>query len=333
MIAVKLIIGLLLILAGAEFFTNGVEWLGKRLRLSQGAVGSLLAAVGTALPESTIPVIAFIKGGEAGNHVGVGAILGAPFMLSTLGFFVVGLGAMVYAGRRENGPAVMLSFNQLSKDLGYFLPLYALALLAAFVQYTWLRWVIALLLIAGYLHYTVKTVTGDCAQMGECAPLYLTKAVDTPRFRWIGAQVVLALILIVSGAYVFVGGVEGVAGILGLSPLLVALVVAPVATELPEKLNSVIWMRENKDILASGNMSGAMVFQSSLLPAMGIVTTPWVLTGLPLMSTIFAITAGSYLWLLNRSKKGAVHAAHLMAPAALYLIFAVMVLRSVYPNW
>ncbi len=50
--------GLVVIVLSAELFTNGIEWLGQRLQLSEGVVGSVLAAVGTALPETLIPFVA-----------------------------------------------------------------------------------------------------------------------------------------------------------------------------------------------------------------------------------------------------------------------------------
>ena len=89
-----LAIAFVVILLGAELFTNGIEWFGRKLELAEGAVGSVLAAVGTALPETMIPIIAiaFGGGGESTDAVGVGAILGAPFMLSTLAMFVTGVG-------------------------------------------------------------------------------------------------------------------------------------------------------------------------------------------------------------------------------------------------
>ncbi|MBC7106121.1 MAG: sodium:calcium antiporter, partial [Firmicutes bacterium] len=91
-----------LILAGAKLFTNGVEWLGRKLGWGDNAVGSILAALGTALPESMIPVVAILFGsGEASDAVGVGAILGAPFMLSTAGFFLVGLASLAFWFRRQ----------------------------------------------------------------------------------------------------------------------------------------------------------------------------------------------------------------------------------------
>ncbi len=91
-----LIISLLTILVSAEIFTNSIEVLGKKLSLSQAVVGSILAAVGTALPETILPFVAILlHGGDVGRHIGMGAILGAPFMLATLAFFLVGIAVIV----------------------------------------------------------------------------------------------------------------------------------------------------------------------------------------------------------------------------------------------
>ena len=76
-------------------------------------------------------------------------------------------------------------------------------------------------------------------------------------------QVTLGLILMVGGAKLFVDAVGNLGKAAGLPPLAFSLLVAPLATELPEKFNSVLWVRRNKDTLAMGNMTGAMVFQSS----------------------------------------------------------------------
>ena len=97
-----LVIAFVVILAGAELFTNGIEWFGRKLELAEGAVGSVLAAVGTALPETMIPIIAILTGGgsDASHGVGVGAILGAPFMLATLAMFVTGVAVLGVAKSR-----------------------------------------------------------------------------------------------------------------------------------------------------------------------------------------------------------------------------------------
>src|SRR5437762_11769043 len=87
----ELVLSLFVILAGAELFTNGVEWVGEGFGLSEGAVGSVLAAIGTALPETILPLVAVLSGHEKGDEIGVGAILGAPFMISTLAMAILGV--------------------------------------------------------------------------------------------------------------------------------------------------------------------------------------------------------------------------------------------------
>ena len=97
------------ILAGALLFTNAIEWAGHRLGLGEGATGSVLAAVGTAMPETLIPIVALIGGGEGSEDVAIGAIIGAPFLLATIAMALVGhLGAALpgppQAGHAAGGP-------------------------------------------------------------------------------------------------------------------------------------------------------------------------------------------------------------------------------------
>src|ERR671923_349970 len=91
------------ILAGALLFTNAVEWLGHRLAIGEGAVGSLLAAVGTAMPETFIPIVAVIGGAEGSEDVAIGAIVGAPFLLATIAMLLVGVSAFAFRERRSQG--------------------------------------------------------------------------------------------------------------------------------------------------------------------------------------------------------------------------------------
>ena len=99
---VLLIASFAVILAGALLFTNAVEWIGHRLGLGEGAVGSLLAAVGTAMPETLIAIVALIEGSKS-EDIAIGAIVGAPFLLATLAMGLVGLSAYLYRRRRPQG--------------------------------------------------------------------------------------------------------------------------------------------------------------------------------------------------------------------------------------
>jgi cation:H+ antiporter len=266
-----------IILSGAELFTNGVEWLGRKLDLAEGAVGSVLAAVGTALPETMIPIIAILSGGgSAASHgVGVGAILGAPFMLSTLAMFVTGVAVLAVARNRPAGDVMPVDTGVLAHDMRYFGIAYAIAIGAAFLPAdpAWSKWIVAAVLVAIYGWYVKGHFEADPdIDAEDLAPLRFRRLDPTgliqspaaPRLRIVNLQVLAALGLIVLGAYFFVDAVEHLATSFGLDEALLALVIAPIATELPEKFNSVIWVRQGKDTLAMGNITGAMVFQSTI---------------------------------------------------------------------
>ena len=84
--------------------------------------------------------------------------------------------------------------------------------------------------------------------------------------------------MLVGAAELFVTSIEHLAHGLGVDELVLTLVIAPLATELPETINSLTWIRQGKDTLALGNITGAMVFQSMLPVAFGLVFTDWQLT-------------------------------------------------------
>src|SRR6266567_6984351 len=133
-IDVALIVGaFVLILVGAEVFTNGVEWLGLKLRISEGATGSILAALGTATPETLIPIVAILFTNTAdSDDIGVGAILGAPFMLGTLVMLLIGVTAFLLRQRRGR-LTLRVDRAHASRDLGFFLVMYAVALAIALI--------------------------------------------------------------------------------------------------------------------------------------------------------------------------------------------------------
>jgi cation:H+ antiporter len=303
---VLLLVALTVILLGAELFTNGIEWFGHRLNLAEGAVGSVLAGIATALPETLIPVIAILGPVLSGHtapdsaEIGVGAILGAPFMLATLAMFVTGVAILVFSRGGRRSVEVSASPRILVRDLAFFVGAYAAVVATAFLPdgLRPLRWVIAAGLLITYAAY-VRAHFSDDSGSSESATLNRLHATRLqrpreapeiellrrgpakgdgdapPRLRIIVVQVLVALGLIVLGAQVFVGAVEDLASMAGLDPRILALIIAPVATELPEQMNSVLWVRSGKDTLAMGNITGAMVFQSCLPTILGIVFTEW----------------------------------------------------------
>jgi cation:H+ antiporter len=322
--ALLLLAAFALIVAGAGLFTNAVEWLGRRLNLDEGAIGSILAAVGTALPESTIPIIAVLAGSE-NQGVAIGAIIGAPFMLATLAMLLIAGSAVLFADRREHGSEIRSDRRTMKLDLGFFLPSFAVALLLGQIDSKPLHVAGAVVLLGVYVYYVRRTLKGGGdAEEEEPAPLYFDRSKDDPPST---GQVVLqasvALAFIIGGAELFVHEITQVAEDVGVDALILSLIIAPLATELPEKINTVIWMRRDKDSLAIGNVTGALAFQATVPVALGMVATDWDLTKHATLAGVLALIGGALaLWRFRRGRMG--------APAALVwgALFAAQIVFS-----
>src|ERR671937_1529694 len=342
-----------LILAGAEAFTDGVEWLGRMLKMSEGATGSILAALGTATPETLIPIVAILfTNTPDSDEIGVGAILGAPFMLGTLVMLLIGLTALSFCGRRGRD-TLHVDAAHATRDLTFFLVLYTIALALALLpselhflkQY--LGWIF-LPAYGLYLYLVLRTPRGTPEdhleeEMEEAEAFeeltfgdYLKRlgasvAPRRPAMWLVLAQCVVSFGAIVVGARFFADFVEDFSHAMGFNTLLVALVLAPLATELPEAANSLIWTKDGKDVIALGNVAGAMVFQSTIPVTLGVLLTPWQLGQFGTVAAIFAIASGGLIWLQLRTRahENALPLSSLMLGGSLYVVFLGYVLWSV----
>jgi cation:H+ antiporter len=303
--SVLVLIGSLgLILLGSTLFTNGIEWIGKYFKLSAGATGSVLAGVGTALPETLIPLIAIFLGtGSAEREIGIGAILGAPFMLSTLTLPLVGFGVFYFSKRGNRSSRIHLSFEEIGVDLKYFLFSFSLAIAASVIENRLTHYLIGLFLFGFYFYYLKIVFQRPSADHLDLEPLYFQKRIKDPGILIIGTQSLLGLGLIIAGAYYFIEGIEQTALFFKLSPMIFSLFITPIATELPEKFNSLIWISKKKDHLAFSNVTGAMVFQSTFPVSIGLFGTPWHLDNNGMINIILTLGTAGYLFMIILFKK------------------------------
>ncbi len=331
-----LLIALLVILIGAETFTNALEHLGERLKISEGVTGSIFAAVGTALPETMVPIVAIFSTASTQavrEEVGVGAILGAPLMLSTLTMFLMAVFAIHKRGWQDDFHPER---SGLTRDLRWFLLAFSLSAAAIFVPHhvAWVRALLALSLVLVYFIYLMLTIRasarlvadGHATKAGE--PLFLVRLmgrINVPENLFtVLVQLGMGLALIVFGAHGFVQGVEQLSAWLGITALVLSLLIVPIATELPEKINSILWIRKRKDTLAFGNVTGAMVFQGSLLPALGILLTPWEPRREVMAGLVLTIVASAYVLFMLR--RGNLRPVHLFFNGFCYLAYLITVL-------
>ena len=327
-----LILALAVILAGAELFTNSLEHLGSRFGLSEGLVGSVFAAVATALPETVVPIIAVFFGGTdqaTREGIGVGAILGSPLMLITLALAIIGL---VTGMQRGWSKPLKPEMSGLMRDLGYFLVAWLIAFIGLYVPRSQpgIHAMAGFSLVFLYIYYVYNTVRASAALVkdghGTSAefPLHLKHLGIPHTLSWELAQLAVGLACIIGGAKLFVTGVEHVAALTGIGVLLLSLIIIPIATEMPEKFNSVLWVRRGKDTLAFGNVTGALVFQGTLLPAFGMQLGSWQ----PDRDVVWAmgLTFGAGVWVLLLAIKRRLTPLGLMLNGAAYLVFLGLIL-------
>jgi cation:H+ antiporter len=350
---IALIIGaFVLILFGAEMFTNGVEWLGVKLNMTEGATGSILAAFGTATPETLIPVIAILFTNSAdSDEIGVGAILGAPFMLATLVMLLIGLTA--YVLRKKRGRDTLhVDAAHATRDMSFFLVMYTLAIALALLpkELHPIKSVVGWIFLPAYGFYLFlvlrtprqtpqdveeaveeREAFGDLTFASYLRRLGAAVVPTRPPMWLVLAQTLVSFGAIVLGARFFADFVEDFSHAMSFNTLLVALVLAPLATELPEAANSLIWTKDGKDVIALGNVAGAMVFQSTIPVTLGVLLTPWELGQFGTVAALFALISGALIWwqLRTRAKDNSLPLSSLMLGGSLYLVFLVYVVWSV----
>jgi cation:H+ antiporter len=324
-----LILAFAIVLAGALLFTNAVEWLGHTLGLGEGAVGSVLAAVGTAAPETLIAIVALLDSDPKSEDVAIGAIVGAPFLLGTLAMGLVGLFAYLYRDRRPQGVNLDAHAPTLERDLIFFLVFFGIAGALAWGPPGPVRIVAGVVFLLAYLWYVRRTLTSGGEVQGEetLKPLMFDKRRgdhgDPPAWLCV-VQLLVGLGLMIFGAHLFVEHLLGIADALGADPLVLALILAPLATELPEKVNSFFWVREGKDALALGNISGAMVFQSTIPIGIGLLFTHWSLSTNAFVSVVLGL-AGGILAYESLHRSGRFKLPSVIGWFALYIAFIVVV--------
>jgi cation:H+ antiporter len=349
MIHVALLLGCAVVIyVACEWFVNAVEWLGVRLRVGPIAVGTILAAAGTALPESVVTLVAVLfGGGRTGDDIGVGAALGGPLVVGTLAYAVTG-GMLLLRGRakrRDSGASMAASAagapgsarardaiggdqldgtdtDRLARDQTWFLAIFVVKVALGLVAFAIKPW-LGLLFLAAYGVYFWRELRGggEHASADGLEPLKLQRRRPAPATWAVVTQTLVTLAVVFGASQVFVHQLAWAGPALGLPAVVVALLLSPVATELPEIMNAIIWVRQGKTPLALANISGAMMIQATVPSALGVMFTPWLFDA-PLMLAGIA-TMASVLYLLWLMRTHRVSPARLLLAGGFYLAFAV----------
>jgi len=165
------------------------------------------------------------------------------------------------------------------RDVLFFILNYLILFIASFIFNSRLFHVIAAaILIFSYIVYVVLSLKDKSGSQGECEELFFTKINGMKESAFFASlQLIVSLIILVAAGRLFVGQIEELGAKWGASLFVISVIIAPFATELPEKYNSFRWLLKKKDTLALTNITGAMVFQSVIPVAIGLTATQWIL--------------------------------------------------------
>lgn len=338
------------IYVSCEWFVNAVEWLGLRLNLGTMAVGTVLAAFGTALPESVVTLVAVTTGPTADvRNIGVGAAMGGPLVLATVAYGVtgavlllrrrarsrekvlIGVGAASLVKRSivepddAQGPdAAWFTPSQterLARDQRWFIAVFVVKVALGLVAFAVKPW-LGVLFFAVYGVYFWREIRrgqdGDAVE--DLEPLKLQPRATRPANAAVLVQTAGALMVIFVSSQLFVHQLDTIAPMLGLSGAVTALLLSPIATELPEIMNAIIWVRQGKTQLALANISGAMMIQATVPSGLGLMFTDWHFDHALLWSG--AITMAAITYLLGTMRANSLTPKRLAMSAVFYLIFA-----------
>ncbi len=305
-----------------EFFVNGVEWLGRRLSVGTTATGTILAAFGTALPESVVTFVAVAFGkSDAQRELGVGAALGGPLVLATIAYATVGVVLILSKRHLPLTAQVRADFRRLSRDQGWFLTIFLVKVGVGLVAFAFKPWLGILFLAAYALYFWQEMRRDESDELEEALePLLIARRRAEPPLGLILLQTLVALVVIFGASRVFVSQLDLLGPALGLKPQLLALLLSPIATELPETMNAIIWVRQGKHRLALANISGAMMIQATVPTAFGIFFTPWLLD----RSLILAggVTAVAVAVMFLAFRRGVISRGFLATMGLFYALFA-----------
>lgn len=304
-----------------EWFVNGVEWLGHKLNMGATVVGALLAALGTALPETAVTLVAVGFGhGVRQQDIGIGAAMGGPLALATVAYGTVG---WTMLASRRSGRRQWDRSGDLARDQLWFMALFALQIALGLVTFTGKAWLgLAFFAAYGVYFWRILHDRGAApAQRPALEPLKLQRRRNTPATWAVLIQTAVALAVVFAASQLFVTQLGFAGTQLGLPATATALLLSPLATELPEIMNVVIWVRQGKTKLALANVSGSMMIQATVPSGLGLLFTPWRFDAALLAAGLCTLVAVSYLFFRLRS--GRLTVGNLSLSIGFYGLFAL----------
>lgn len=278
---VLIIIGVAMVLTGADRLTEGASALARRMNVPEIIIGLTIVAAGTSAPELFVSMVSALKGT---SDLAVGNVVGSNTMNAML---IVGCAAMV--------APMVISRSTVKKDIPFSVGA-SLLLIVLALDSSLSRWD-GLILLLGFTCFMAYTLLQ--AKQGQA------DSADEGKHQnpWLSALwVVAGLAMLVVGSNLFVDSASSVALSLGISEGVVGLTVVAGGTSLPELATSVVAARKGQSAIAIGNVIGSNVFNILMILGLTATICPLQIEGITTVDMTVMLVSVALVWFFSFTK-------------------------------
>ena len=277
-----IVIGIVLVLWGADRLTDGAVAVAEKMKMPQIVIGLTIVAMGTSMPEFCVSLISALKGT---SDLAVGNIVGSNIFNTLL---IVGVSALV-------APMSIMK-TTVRKDIPF--ALVASALLLIMCLDGDISRIDAAILFVMFLIFMYITLRGAKVQ-GTDVEEKEKKSMAT----WLSVVwILVGLACLIGGSNLFVDGATAVATKLGVSEAVIGLTIVAGGTSLPELATSVVSARKGNSGIAIGNVLGSNVFNILAILGLTGVISPMTLKGITMTDLSMMVISIILIWLFSFTK-------------------------------
>lgn len=315
--ALWIVVGVVLVLWGADRLTEGAVNVAERLRVPQIVIGLTIVALGTSMPELCVSVVSALKGTP---DLAVGNVVGSNIFNALL---IVGVAALV-------APMTILR-STVFKDVPC--ALVASVVLLMMCQNDWvitrLDGAILFVFFLVFMRLTIKGATSvqpapqavqaQAAEKAQVAEKVQTQAAEKnqtqgaeekeasagkqPMKGWLaGLWMVVGLAALIGGSNLFVGGATEVARALSVSDAVIGLTIVAGGTSLPELATSVVAAKKGNSGIAIGNVLGSNVLNILFILGLTGMISPMHIEGITNVDLYMMLVSTIMIWFFSFTK-------------------------------
>lgn len=288
--ALWIVVGVVLVLWGADRLTEGAVAVAERLRVPQIVIGLTIVALGTSMPELCVSVVSALKGTP---DLAVGNVVGSNIFNALL---IVGVAALV-------APMTILR-STVFKDVPC--ALVASVVLLMMCQNDWvitrLDGIILFVFFLVFMRLTIKGAT-SAQPTPQAAEENEASAGKQPMKGWLaGLWMVVGLAALIGGSNLFVGGATEVARALNVSDAVIGLTIVAGGTSLPELATSVVAAKKGNSGIAIGNVLGSNVLNILFILGLTGMISPMHIEGITNVDLYMMLVSTILIWFFSFTK-------------------------------